>query len=154
VLNSSVNAYRRLDPNYEAPNKIRYSHSDRSSMVRLPIGNEHSTRIEVRSVAPDTNPYLLIYTLLRTGLEGEKEQKDKGKRVRTKTLPSNIYDAIRVFKASDFTTELLGQEAKERYLELKEAVANRSPKELGKTIKNSEVLYHHEVTNQYLWNKF
>jgi glutamine synthetase len=123
-------------------------------MVRLPIGNEHSTRIEVRSVAPDTNPYLLIYTLLRTGLEGEKEQKDKGKRVRTKTLPSNIYDAIRVFKASDFTTELLGQEAKERYLELKEAVANRSPKELGKTIKNSEVLYHHEVTNQYLWNKF
>jgi glutamine synthetase len=92
--------------------------------------------------------------LLRTGLEGEKEQKDKDKRVRTKTLPSNIYDAIRVFKASDFTTELLGQEAKERYLELKEAVANRSPKELGKTIKNSEVLYHHEVTNQYLWNKF
>jgi glutamine synthetase len=154
VLNSSVNAYRRLDPNYEAPNKIKYSHSDRTSMVRLPIGNEHSTRIEVRSVAPDTNPYLLIYTLLRTGLEGAKEEKDSKKRVRTKTLPSNIYDAIRVFKSSDFTTELLGEEAKERYLELKEAVASRSPKELGTRIKESEVLYHHEITNQYLWNKF
>ncbi|KUK67536.1 MAG: L-glutamine synthetase [candidate division WS6 bacterium 36_33] len=154
VLNSSVNSYRRLDPNFEAPNKIKYSHSDRTSMVRLPVGNEHSTRIEVRSVAPDTNPYLLIYTLLRTGLEGEKEKIDSKKRVRTKMLPSNIYDAIRVFKSSDFTTELLGEEAKERYLELKEAVANRSPKELGKTIKKSEVLYHHEITNQYLWNKF
>jgi glutamine synthetase len=105
-------------------------------------------------VAPDTNPYLLIYTLLRTGLEGEKEKKDNKKRIRTKTLPSNIYDAIRVFKSSDFTTELLGEEAKERYLELKETAANRSPKELGRTIKKSEVLYHHEITNQYLWNKF
>jgi hypothetical protein len=26
------------------------------------------------------------------------------------------------------------------------------PKELGTRIKNSEVIYHHEVTNQALWN--
>lgn len=154
ILNSSVNAYRRLDPNFEAPNKIIYSHSDRSAMIRLPIGNEHSTRIEVRSIAADTNPYLLLYVLLKVGLKGPKEQKKGNKRTRTKFLPGNIYDALRVFKSSDLTTELMGEESKSKYTELKEQVADRSPKELGKTIKKSEVIYHHEITNQYLWNKF
>lgn len=70
VLNSSVNSYRRLDPAYEAPNQIMVSAKDRGAMVRIPIGNEKSARVEVRSIAPDANPYLAIYTLLRTGLEG------------------------------------------------------------------------------------
>lgn len=154
ILNSSVNSYRRLDPNFEAPNKIIYSHSDRTAMVRLPIGNEHSTRIEVRSIAPDTNPYLLIYSLLKVGLEGPKEEKDENKRTRTKYLPGNIYDSLRIFKSSDLITELMGEESKSKYVELKETVANRSPKELGTVVKKSEVIYHHEVTNQNLWNKF
>ncbi len=29
-----------------------------------------------------------------------------------------------------------------------------SPKDLGKNIKTSEVIYHHEATNQVLWNNF
>ena len=53
VLNSSVNSYRRLDPHFEAPNQIKVSAIDRGSMIRIPVGNERSTRIEVRSVAPD-----------------------------------------------------------------------------------------------------
>jgi len=72
VLNSSVNAYRRLDPHFEAPNQIKVSPIDRGSMIRIPVGNEKSARIEVRSVAPDANPYLVLYTLIRTGLEGDK----------------------------------------------------------------------------------
>jgi len=70
MLNSSVNSYRRLDPHFEAPNQIKVSAIDRGSMVRIPLGNEKSARIEVRSIAPDANPYLAIYGLLRTGLEG------------------------------------------------------------------------------------
>ena len=50
VLNSSVNAYRRLDPHFEAPNQIKVSPIDRGSMIRIPVGNERSARIEVRSV--------------------------------------------------------------------------------------------------------
>ena len=61
ILNSSVNAYRRLDPHFEAPNQIKASAIDRGAMIRIPIGNEGSARIEVRSVAPDANPYLSIY---------------------------------------------------------------------------------------------
>src|SRR4029079_9353090 len=70
ILNPSVNAYRRLDPHFEAPNQIKASANNRGAMVRIPFGNERSTRVEVRSVAPYTNPYMVIYTLLRTGLEG------------------------------------------------------------------------------------
>ena len=59
IFNSSVNAYRRLDPHFEAPNQIRASAIDRGAMVRVPIGNHRSMRTEVRAVAPDANPYLV-----------------------------------------------------------------------------------------------
>ncbi|HSS98082.1 MAG TPA: glutamine synthetase family protein, partial [Terriglobales bacterium] len=58
LLNASVNAYRRLDPHFEAPNQIKASAVDRGSMVRIPIGNDKSMRVEVRSVGPDANPYM------------------------------------------------------------------------------------------------
>ena len=154
MLNSSVNSYRRLDPNFEAPNQIKISSCDRSSMIRIPAGNEKTARVEIRSVAPDANPYMALFVLLKTMLEGEKLKKDEGKRDRVRFLPGNIYDAIRLYKSSDFMTEVLGEEPKEKYLALKQAAADRSPKELGGLVKNGEIIYHHEVTNQVLWNRF
>jgi glutamine synthetase len=155
ILNSSVNSYRRLDPHFEAPNQIKVSASDRGSMVRIPIGNERTARIEVRSIAPDANPYLAIYALFRTGLEGPENGDDKdGKRPRTRFLPDNIYDAIRMFKSSAFAEELLGGQVHEKYAELKLASAERCAKALGAIIKRSEIQFHHEVTNQYLWGQF
>lgn len=154
AFNSSVNAYRRLDPHFEAPNQIKVSAIDRGSMIRIPVGNERTARIEVRSVAPDSNPYLVLYTLLRTGLEGEKLVKDETKRDRMRFLPDNINDAIKLFKSSEITTKILGEASKEKYVSYKQAGADRSPKDLGTIIKTSEVIYHHEVTNQVLWNHF
>jgi glutamine synthetase len=151
---SSVNAFRRLDPHFEAPNQIKVSPIDRGSMIRIPVGNEKTSRIEVRSVAPDSNPYLMLYTILRTGLEGEKLVKDESKRDRMRTLPDNINDAIKLFKSSDLTAKLLGADTKDKYVAYKQAAADRSPKDLGTIIKTSEIVYHHEVTNQVLWNQF
>ena len=71
TLNASVNAYRRLDPHFEAPNQIKASAVDRGSMIRIPIGNERSARVEVRSVGPDANPYMVMLAVFKTGLEGE-----------------------------------------------------------------------------------
>ncbi|MBI5123591.1 glutamine synthetase [Candidatus Roizmanbacteria bacterium] len=154
ILNSSVNAYRRLDPHFEAPNQIKVSPIDRGSMIRIPVGNEKTARIEVRSVAPDANPYLVMYTILKVGMMGEKLKKDEDKRERLRFLPDNINDAIRLFKASDFVGEILGEGNKEKLVAYKQAAADRSPKALGTLIKDSEIFYHHEVTNQVLWNKF
>ncbi|MFO0703621.1 MAG: glutamine synthetase family protein [Patescibacteria group bacterium] len=154
VLNASVNAYRRLDPHFEAPNEIKVSETDRGSMIRIPLHTDKSARIEVRSVGPDANPYLAIFTLLKTGLEGPVEKRDDDKRPRVRFLSGTIQNAIIAFRQSDWVKKILGEEFHEKYLDLKVAVADRSPSELGTRVKTGEVIYHHEVYNQLLWNEF
>ena len=153
TLNASVNSYRRLDPHFEAPNQIKASPVDRGAMIRIPIGNEKSSRVEIRSVSPDANPYLVLYSLFRTGIEGDIA-KIKNLRQAERYLPDNIYTALENFRKSNWTTTLLGEDVKERYAELKQASADRCPRLLGTFVKAPEVQYHHEVYNQFLWNLF
>ncbi|MEQ1947356.1 MAG: glutamine synthetase family protein [Bryobacteraceae bacterium] len=153
MLNSSVNAYRRLDPHFEAPNQIIASAVDRGSMVRIPIGNEKSIRVEVRSVGPDANPYMVLYAIFKTGIDGSVS-KIKDLRTAKRYLPDNIYDAMENFNKSEWTTKILGADVKSRYADLKKASADRCSRLLGTIVKAPEVQFHHEVYNQYLWNKF
>jgi glutamine synthetase len=153
MLNASVNAYRRLDPHFEAPNQLKASPVDRGSMIRIPIGNEKSMRVEVRSVAPDANPYMVMYAVFRTGLDGETS-KIKNLRQAQRYLPDNIYTAIDDFKKAAWTTKLLGEDVKTRYADLKQASADRCSRQLGTFVKPPEVQFHHEVYNQFLWNLF
>ena len=153
VFNSSVNAYRRLDPHFEAPNQIRASAVDRGAMIRVPIGNHRSMRTEVRAVAPDANPYLALYSIFKTGVDGVIATVDD-LRGPGRYLPDNIQDAIDDFKTSKWIAEILGPDVQGRYADLKQAVANRSPRELGSIVKGSEVQFHHAVYNQSLWNLF
>ncbi len=155
ALNSSVNAYRRLDPHFEAPNQIMASANNRGAMVRIPYANERSARIEVRSVAPDSNPYLVLYALLCAGLptsDGRHAQPSLSQAPRF--LPDNIYDAIDAFAGSKLMSDCLGDEIKAKYSALKLASAERCPKRLGAQIKTAEIQFHHEVTNQHLWAQF
>jgi len=153
LLNASVNAYRRLDPHFEAPNQIKASPVDRGSMIRIPIGNEKSMRVEVRSVSPDASPYMVMLSIFKTGLDGETA-KIKNLRQAERYLPDNIYSALQDFRKADWTTKLLGEDVKNRYAELKQASADRCPHLLGTFVKTPEVQYHHEVYNQFLWNLF
>jgi glutamine synthetase len=153
LLNASVNAYRRLDPHFEAPNQIKASPVDRGSMIRIPIGNERSARVEVRSVAPDANPYMVMLAVFKTGLEGGIAEIDN-LRGAARYLPDNIYDALDNFRNSEWTTTLLGEDVKSRYADLKQSSADRCPRLLGTFVKSPEVQYHHEVYNQFLWNLF
>ena len=57
-------------------------------------------------------------------------------------------------KSSKFMADMLGEDSKEKFIHYKQAAADRSPKALGSKIKCSEVVYHHEVYNQLLWNNF
>jgi glutamine synthetase len=153
LLNSSVNAYRRLDPHFEAPNQLKASAVDRGSMVRIPIGNERSMRVEVRSVAPDSNPYLVMLAVFQTGIEGDTA-KVANLRQAERYLPDNIYTAIDDFRSASWTTKLLGEDVKSRYADLKQGSADRCARLLGTFVKPSEVQFHHEVYNQFLWNQF
>ena len=153
VFNSSVNAYRRLDPHFEAPNQLKASAVDRGAMIRIPIGNERSMRTEVRAVAPDANPYLVMYSIFKTGLEGSTA-KIKNLRQAERYLPDNVYTAIENFRNAEWSTKMLGEDVKTRYADLKQASADRCPRLLGAVVKPSEVQFHHEVYNQFLWNLF
>lgn len=161
IINSSVNAYRRLDPHYEAPNEIKMSATDRGSMVRIPIGNERSARIEVRTVAPDANPYLAIYSLIKAGMNAVDATDADFKKMENavyggevQKLPAEIYTALEHFTSSKFMAEILGKANHKKYADLKIMVADRSPRALGNRIKCGEVLYHHEIYNQLIWSGF
>src|SRR5947207_5580618 len=119
VLNSSVNAYRRLDPHFEAPNQLNASAVDRGAMIRIPIGNERSMRTEVRAVAPDANPYMVLHSSFKTGLEGATA-KIKNLRQAERYLPDNIYTAIENFRNAEWTAELMSKDVKGRYADLKQ----------------------------------
>ena len=110
-------------------------------------------RTEVRAVAPDANPYLTLYGIFKTGIDGEIATADN-LRAGGRYLPDNIQKAIDDFKSSSWIGKILGADVQGRYADLKQAAANRSPRELGTFVKGSEVQYHHEVYNQSLWNLF
>lgn len=160
IFNSSVNAYRRLDPRYEAPNKVTISSVNRGAMIRIPSFDENSARLEIRSVAPDANPYLSVFAMLsimrrNTDNHGKKIQYSDNPRPESiKLLPPTLKDAIRLFRNSRLMKEIMGNHAFEKYISCKQAVANRSAKELGNIIKTAEVQFHHEITTQQLWNRF
>jgi glutamine synthetase len=153
ILNPSVNAYRRLDPHFEAPNQLIASAVDRGSMVRIPIGNSRSSRVEVRAVAPDANPYMVLYGVFKTGLDAPIA-KIANLRAAKRFLPDNIYDAMADFKKSEWATTLFSEDVKDRYLDLKKASADRCARLLGTVVKVPEIQFHHEVYNQFLWNQF
>ena len=153
ILNSSVNAYRRLDPHFEAPNQIKASATDRGSMIRVPIGNSRSMRVEVRSVAPDANPYLTMYSIFKTGIDGTTA-KIENLRQAERYLPDHIQAAIDDFKSSKWIADILGSDVQGRFADLKQASADRCARDLGTFVKAPEVQFHHEVYNQSLWNLF
>jgi glutamine synthetase len=91
-----------------------------------------------------------VYALLKAGLDNNSAAAGH----ENGFLPASIYEAATAFGQSDFIKKILGRENAEKYLGYKLAVADRSPRDLGTVIKASEILYHHEVTNQSLWNRF
>lgn len=153
LMNASVNAYRRLDPHFEAPNQLKASAVDRGSMIRIPLSNERSARIEVRSVAPDANPYLVLLSVFKTGIEGDIAETEN-LREAARYLPDNIYDALENFRNASWNRKILGEDVSARYADLKQTAADRCPRQLGTFVKAPEVQYHHEVYNQFLWNLF
>jgi glutamine synthetase len=110
-------------------------------------------RTEVRAVAPDANPYLVLYSIFKTGIDGDIST-DPKLREGGHFLPDNIQTALEDFKSSKWIESILGADVQGRYVDLKQAVANRSPRELGGIVKGSEVQFHHSVYNQSLWNLF
>lgn len=74
ITNPLINSYKRLVPGFEAPVYVSWSASNRSALVRVPAGRKKSTRLELRSPDPSTNPYLAFAVMIKAGLDGIKRK--------------------------------------------------------------------------------
>jgi glutamine synthetase len=135
VTNPIVNSYKRLVPGYEAPCYISWSDANRSTMIRIPAARGKSTRIEVRSVDPSSNPYLAMSGLLAAGLYGIKNELDglspvkknlfkmsdqERKRLGIRNLPESLQEAIEHFSKSELMRETIGEALFSKLIEAKQ----------------------------------
>jgi glutamine synthetase len=126
VCNPTINSYKRLVPNYEAPTNITWSFSNRSSFIRIPNSRGKGTRIELRTPDPTANPYLVFAVMLKAGLEGIKNKieppeivnrniynltRKEQKTYEIEQYPSNLYEALKYMKKSSLLKETLGEHA-------------------------------------------
>ena len=67
------------------------------------VGDAGPDQPRLVEVAPDANPYMVLYTVFRTGIEGEIA-KIKNLRNADRYLPDNIYDALADFRRTQATS--------------------------------------------------
>ncbi len=134
VTNQTVNSYKRLVPNFEAPVHISWARNNRSGLIRVPItknSNPTATRIEYRSPDPACNPYLAFSLLLAAGMKGVNEgyelpeeadanlfecDDDVLDKLGITQLPQSLNDALIAMERSELVREALGEHIFEWFL--------------------------------------
>jgi glutamine synthetase len=134
VTNQTVNSYKRLVPNFEAPVHISWARNNRSGLIRVPIAKKNNplaTRIEYRSPDPACNPYLTFSLILAAGMRGIEEgyelpeeadanlfeiDDDVLSKLGINQLPQSLNDALVTMEASTLVREALGEHIFEWFL--------------------------------------
>ncbi len=134
VTNPLVNSYKRLVPGYEAPVYIAWSPSNRSALIRVPAKRGNSTRVELRSPDPSSNPYLSFAMMLTAGLDGiERKMQvpaptqlniyklDEALREEhsIESLPGSLWEAMGEFQKSTIAKEALGEHIYQEFIKAK-----------------------------------
>ena len=114
----TINSFKRLVEGAWAPTTITWAIDNRTTSIRALPGGSKSTRIELRVVGSDANPYLAHAASLASGLYGIR----KGLKLNVKAtegngyrdlsngvLPGNLWNATQAFKNSDVAKELFGE---------------------------------------------
>lgn len=136
ITNPTVNSYKRLVPGYEAPVNVAWSEKNRSPLVRVPAKRGKSTRIELRMPDPACNPYLALAVMLKSGLDGiknnimAKEPVNKNiftmssrekQRLQIKELPANLFEAVELMEKDTLIRETLGDHIFNHFIAAKKA---------------------------------
>jgi glutamine synthetase len=112
----TVNSYKRLVEGAWAPTTVTWGVDNRTVACRVLPGSAKSTRIEMRVVGSDANPYLAHAASLASGLYGIKHKlKLQPQSVgngyldfKHGKLPGNLWDATQVTKNSEVAKEIFG----------------------------------------------
>lgn len=77
VFAPTINSYKRLVENFWAPVTVSWGLEHRAASIRLiapPTASPKATRFEVRVPGADTNPYLVLATILALGWRGVEKK--------------------------------------------------------------------------------
>lgn len=136
ITNPTVNSYKRIVPEYEAPVHIAWSHHNRSPLIRVPSKRGKSTRIEMRSPDPSTNPYLALAVSLVAGLDGIRNKltppapvdanlyrltDEQRNALNIDHLPRTLTESLNALKHDSLLLELLGDHASRQYINARES---------------------------------
>ena len=135
IFNPTINSYKRLVKDYEAPIYVVWSAVTRSALVRIPAKKCDSTRFELRSPDFSMNPYLAFAVLLQTCMDGLRNKTEPPapveknlfllssneiKQRKIKSLPRNLFTALEEFEKSYVARIALGDYIFENFLSSKQ----------------------------------
>jgi glutamine synthetase len=129
-----VNSYKRLAGGSEAPSRVTWARIHRGALVRVPESTAgRGTRLELRAPDPSCNPYLALATMLKTGLDGIRNElplpasaeelgvsSDIDQGDQANSLPSTLGEALEELNWDPVVREALGQPIFEHFLTAKE----------------------------------
>ncbi len=135
VFNPTINSYKRLVKDYEAPIYVVWSAVTRSALIRIPAKKGESTRFELRSPDFSMNPYLAFAVLMQTCMDGLRNKTEPPapveknlfllssneiKQRKIKSLPRNLFSALEEFEKSYVARIALGDYIFENFLTSKQ----------------------------------
>jgi glutamine synthetase, type I len=134
IANPTVNSYKRLIAGYDAPVYITWSAKNASSFVKVPLMKDIPTSIELRSPDPSCNPYLALALIIKSGLDGIKNniqppssidknihEMDAIDRMENNVaiLPGSLHDALGALRNDNLLKETLGEYIYSKFMEAK-----------------------------------
>jgi len=151
IANPTLNSYKRLIPNFEAPIYIAWAQYNRSSLVRIPA--RKNIDIEIRNPDAAANPYLLYAAIIHAGLDGIKKKieydpipkniykiSEKMKGLEIKKLPTNLNESLEELESDEIIKKAIGDEAVEMFIKYKH---NEWQKYISETTDLEYKLYFH-----------
>lgn len=119
LINPTPNCYHRVKPHTFAPSNISWGVEDRTAMVRIKVGGDERTHVEMRAASATSNPYLTAAATLAAGLIGLKAKgrlRDQSREMPSEDnptlpkLPPSLEAALDAFEADQDLRALLGEE--------------------------------------------
>jgi glutamine synthetase len=135
VLAPNMNSYRRFRANSYAPVAPTWGVNNRTVALRVPAGAPPTRHIEHRVAGADANPYLALAVMLAGVHHGLTREIDPGPPIvgdgyaaaaaSGAALPTNWFDAVRLFEQSAVLRDYLGERFVEMYATVKKTEQNR-----------------------------
>jgi glutamine synthetase len=126
ILAPYVNSYRRAARYHAAPINLKWGYDNRTTGLRVPIGETEARRVENRLAGADANPYLAIAVSLVCGFLGIQEKVAPTEPLAGSAyeldfeLPRSLGEALELLNDSNALRGVLGDRFIAAYTAIKE----------------------------------